>query len=176
MELFVFNVQSVSEVITNSSSELFVFEGNTENEVISILDSIYPNWRDEYDDPKKVADFSKEEIEDYLYNINVLDSWIWDDSKFLEMKKNESFRCCDLAKELGLSMTEAFDNWDDWDLTDRKNKSWEDRQLKLSDKFIEKFKESAEKENTYALYSYDDNPLWEYQELLMEVAERHHLG
>lgn len=43
MELFVFKIQSSSDVITNSSSELFVFEGNTKNEVISILDSIYPN-------------------------------------------------------------------------------------------------------------------------------------
>lgn len=175
MELFVFKIQSISDVITNSSSELFVFSGNNESEVIDILDSIYPNWRDEYDDPKKVANFDKEEIEDYLYDTNVLESYFWEDDNFDKLYKNESLSCCDLARDLGLSMTEAFDNWKTWDPTS-KNKTWESRKLQLSDKFVEKFKENAEKEKIYALYSYEDNPLWEYQELLMEVAERHHLG
>lgn len=176
MELFVFKIQSISDVITNSSSELFVFDGNDKKEVIDILDSIYPNWRDEYDEPQKVADFDREKIYNFLINTNIIEIYyFWNKKEFYDGYKNEILKCCYLARELGLSMTEAFDNWETWDPTDR-NLNWEAIQLKISDKFVEKFKEKAEKEKIYALYSLDENPLWEYQELLSEVAERHHLG
>ncbi len=177
-ELFVFKIQSVSEVITNSSSELYVFEGNNEKEIIGILDSIYPNWRDEYYEPESVADFNSDSLRNFLDNINELGSrdyyWMKED-EFNSKKQKEELCCCKFAKSLGLKPSEAFENWEKWNPTDRKL-DWENRHLELSDKFMEKYKEKAEKEKTYALYSIDENPNWDYQELLMEVAERYHLG
>lgn len=51
--LFVFQIQSFTDVVTNSSSELFVFTGTT-GVVSDMLDSNVPGWEHEYDDPQSV--------------------------------------------------------------------------------------------------------------------------
>jgi hypothetical protein len=177
MELFVFKIQSVSDVITNSSSELFVFDGNNENEVREILDSIYPNWKNEYNSPKDVSKFDKEELSDFLENTREINGWeeyYLKKPDFELRKKNMELRCCELSSEIGLKPEEAYDNWEIWDPTNHED--WQNISLKISDKFVDKFKEHANKEKIFALYSLDENPDWEYQELLSEVADRYHLG
>lgn len=44
-KLFIFNIQSFSDIITNSSSELFVFNNHsrTEENIVQLLNSIYPD-------------------------------------------------------------------------------------------------------------------------------------
>ena len=42
--LFIIKIQSQSDVITNSSSELFIFDDkNSKEEVIDLLNNVYPN-------------------------------------------------------------------------------------------------------------------------------------
>lgn len=63
--LFVFQIQSFTDVVTNSSSELFVFTGTT-GVVSDMLDSNVPGWEHEYDDPQSVQDLSPNSLEIYL--------------------------------------------------------------------------------------------------------------
>lgn len=177
MELFVFKIQSISDVITNSSSELFVFEGNDGNEVIEILDSIYPDWKNEYDYPKDVSEFDKDELLSFLENIRQINGWedyYLKKQDFEARKKNMDLQCCKLSSEIGLKPEEAYDNWEIWNPTDHQD--FQNAYLKISDKFVEKFRERAGKAKMYALYSLDENPDWDYQLLLSEVAYRYHLG
>ena len=60
--LFVFQIQSFTDVVTNSSSELFVFTGTT-GVVSDMLDSNVPGWEHEYDDPQSVQDLSPNSLE-----------------------------------------------------------------------------------------------------------------
>lgn len=81
--IFVFSLQSVSDIITNSSSELFVFtKENSVEEVISILDDIYPNWRKEYNKPQLLRDVSDKDLDTYLdyaryYNMHDYNRSYW---------------------------------------------------------------------------------------------------
>lgn len=50
--LFEFNIQSITDIITNSSSELFVFKNRELNDLILIISTIHPYWDSEYYKPK----------------------------------------------------------------------------------------------------------------------------
>lgn len=42
--LFEFNIQSITDIITNSSSELFVFKNRELEDLVLILSLIHPCW------------------------------------------------------------------------------------------------------------------------------------
>lgn len=48
--LFVIAVDNMINLITNSSSELFVLNGETLNSVKELVESIYPEYRKEYEE------------------------------------------------------------------------------------------------------------------------------
>ena len=48
--LFAIKVNNVVDVITNSSSELFVLKGETKNIVEEMITNIYPNYKNEYEE------------------------------------------------------------------------------------------------------------------------------
>lgn len=61
--LFIIKIQSQSDVITNSSSELFIFDNkNSKDEVIDLLNNVYPNWRDEYAEPVPFSEIGKDSL------------------------------------------------------------------------------------------------------------------
>lgn len=61
--LFIIKIQSQSDVITNSSSELFIFDNkNSKDEVINLLDNVYPDWRDEYAEPVPFSEIDENEL------------------------------------------------------------------------------------------------------------------
>ena len=61
--LFIIKIQSQSDVITNSSSELFIFDDkNSKEEVIDLLNNVYPNWRDEYDEPIPFSEIDENDL------------------------------------------------------------------------------------------------------------------
>lgn len=92
--MFNFKINSVSNVITNSSSELFVFNDNDSVEnVISILDNIYPDWRKEYCDPIRLKDCDNDNFETYCHNC-ILDVYISD----IHMYHNRNFDVIEDAK------------------------------------------------------------------------------
>ena len=61
--LFIIKIQSQSDVITNSSSELFIFDDkNSKEEVIELLDNVYPDWRKEYAEPVPFSEIDENDL------------------------------------------------------------------------------------------------------------------
>jgi len=60
-------IQSYSDIITNSSSELFVFDNKDSiDEVITALDDICPDWNAEYNEPIDLGNAENDDIDDYI--------------------------------------------------------------------------------------------------------------
>lgn len=174
MILFKFSIQSVSDVITNSSSELFVFRNRTKELVSNLLDSLYPDWRTEYKDPEPIKEMSEDTLRRYISW--TLDKWgaIWKDeeipeSMWPEKKGNSEF--AKIARDHGLS-PEKF--WKFWSRYNPNDKNWRYRYPEISKAGMNAFKRIHK--NEIALWSKDENPNWEWQEKLETVATRYHLG
>ena len=174
--LFVFNIQSYSDIITNSSSELFVFDSNSVQEVEKLLDDCVPGWREEYDNPIKFSDMSEERQEDYIYC--VVDYFYFDDFKYETpeafneaiIRRYHKLTC--LPKE---EIPKLFDNWNDFELDDPKDIRYYYFSLRLSDYGLKVFKDKFC--DDICLWSFDENPNWTRQEVLMTIGgKRYHLG
>lgn len=177
--LFRFRIQSLSDIITNSSSELFVFKNHNMQAVILTLDALYPNWRNEYEEPEFVKDMDDKRLEDYL-------GWVFDSyaseyrgNSCKKIKKDEweelklnPYSCpgASIAEKFKKKPEELFSNWNEWSPW----AYWENKYLKWTDEGIKLYKEHYGED--IALWSIGENPKWEYQEKLMEVAKRYHLG
>ena len=64
--LYVFQPHSIVDIITNSSSELFVFKGKTKNMVEEMIASSYPNYLKEYEELKNIDDLTPDELDDFV--------------------------------------------------------------------------------------------------------------
>lgn len=175
---FIFGIQSKSDVITNSSSELFVFKSQeTAEEVIDLLNTIYPGWRNEYREPKEADKLDKDELYWLLERFTPYSFWGEDrytrNPEVFEMgKRNKMLKECELPKFLGLTEEETYNNWETWNPCDN---DWENRYLQLSDQCFSKFKDWCIKNHLISLFSIDENPNWEKQKILMDYAERIHM-
>lgn len=206
--LFIIKIQSQSDVITNSSSELFIFDDkNSKDEVIELLDNVYPNWRDEYDEPVPFSEIdenklwyllpnSKYDIEncflrtviDYINKLGIHKKDFYSDPKCNELLEsfNEKLKSTkyDLpevkfAREYGLEPEVFWNGFNDLkvELEVSYNADWKYpscSELEIS----EEGKEALIKANSnvWLLYSLDENPDWDHQEDLMQIATRIHLG
>lgn len=152
VKIFEFNVDNVIDLITNSSSELFVLEGETKQEVIDMIESIYPNYLNEYDEVKCITECSDDELDTYLSNVY------------------GSYRAhpLDICKNFGLDPMVLYSNLSDMEI----GENWYPY---CSKKGIELIK-SKLNPKTYLLFSLSDNPDWDKQEELMGIASRYHLG
>ena len=65
--IITFAVDNTIDLITNSSSELFVLSGDTREIVTEMVESVYPEFRNEYDEIKSSRDLSGEEL-DYFFS------------------------------------------------------------------------------------------------------------
>ncbi len=150
-KLFVFNVSNVIDLITNSSSELFILSGNNMNEVKSLIESVYPNYLSEYQEVVSIDNISEEELDTYLtYEYNT-----WDDR-------------LTLSKVFNTDPNVLYSNYSDFET----KKYWHGR---ISDVGYSLIREKLPKD-MYFLYSINENPNWEMQENLMNIATRYHLG
>jgi hypothetical protein len=151
---FVFNPHSVVDVITNSSSELFVGMGDNKQEIEDLVRSIYPNYLDEYYPIKSTNDLDRYELESYLnYRFEY-----WSNSEQKLIQNNIP----GLTKEEMLLLN--------------KNGYYSDVVTDDEDR-MNRIKEALDPDNTmFFLFSRDDNPDWDMQERLMDVMERYHLG
>lgn len=201
--LFVFNIQSTSDVITNSSSELFVFnDKGSKAQAIELLDSIYPNWRSEYEEPKELKDASDRELDIYFYNVTGINSYFdsdcskaikkffgrfENDARYLSCSEIETIRAnwskekdsqaIPICKELGLTPEEAFSNWaiyDPFDTTAYYMQNIAITNLELTATFKDAYKKKHG--DTVLLFSLYENPDWEMQEEIEKYAIRFHLG
>jgi hypothetical protein len=65
-QLFVIKVDHSIDLITNSSSELFVLEGKSLDTVKELIASIYPEYLTEYDEVKPTSELTTDELEIYI--------------------------------------------------------------------------------------------------------------
>ena len=64
--LFTISVDNTIDIITNSSSELFVLNGETLNSVKELVESIYPEYRKEYEEIVALRDASDSDVDTYV--------------------------------------------------------------------------------------------------------------
>lgn len=180
--IFVFNVNHGVDLITNSSSELFVLKGKTKEIVEEMITSIYPNYLDEYESIKHIDDISVDQLNvyfDYLCSPHIWpakrsDYPIIDGFTFEELytpKKNWRTGVVEDPAWNGEIQYELKNNLEtspfkfngyhqfvtDFNFDDIKNKLDPNKEM-------------------YFLFSIDENPNWDYQEKLMDIGERFHLG
>lgn len=165
--LFVFQVQSFTDVVTNSSSELFVYTG-TESEIEKLLNNTVPGWEDEYYGPMSLDNISKDDLETYLnYAYDTYDWNSWD--RVITRKNSNQTRW---AKEFGIDPHQLYSNYSNWDPS---SKDYKISQLRLRDGWDTLIREKLPK-NLVFVFSSDENPDWDRQEIMMDYGTRYHLG
>ena len=203
--LFIIKIQSQSDVITNSSSELFIFDDkNSKEEVIELLDNVYPDWRKEYAEPIPFSEIKENDlwylfpdshfdiegdfhriICDHIKESKVPYKDFIETSECNELLKefNKNLKTgkynlleVELAREYGLEPEVFWTNFDDLKV-EIKGEEWK----YIDCPFLEISEEGKEalikaNSNSWLLYSLDENPNWDHQEDLMEIATRIHLG
>lgn len=139
--MFVFRVNHILDIITNSSSELFIFRGKSADAVREMIKTVYPDYLNEYEDIKGVESLDGEELENYINRL--VDYGV--------MKEEDFPRGTFSGLETSSFMVEM----------NRKA-------------IIEAINKHGP---TYFLMSLGDNPDFDYQEKLENIAEtRIHLG
>jgi len=150
-KIFEFNVDNTIDIITNSSSELFVLKGKTKEIVEEMIREVYPSFEDEY----KLVTIEECDEDDLSTYIN---------SVFLKYDSDDFAMC----KKLNVRPNILYKNFGMYDIENYwiGEYSKEGREISLNN--IPK--------NTYLLFSLDENPNWDMQERLMTIASRYHLG
>lgn len=171
-------LQSFSDVITNSSSELFVFLNGTTEFVKNQLDQFVPGWNEEYEYPILFSDMNEKDQEKYI-------EWVFDlpwffDQDYYDVETYNKAIVKHVTRTLCIPDEEVpmiFDNWNKPDyFEDRFGNKHTTYHLKISDFGYELLKNKYK--NDICLWSIDENPNWERQELIMSIlgARRYHLG
>ena len=155
MVLFEFKIHSVIDIITNSSSELFVFEAKTIEILKNLIKGVYPNYLKEYREVQLLSESSDEDLECYidtLYNtygesnnIHIFPGILQEDTYYIDNIERDRIY------------------------------------FMLKEDFVEKNREKLLKiidpeNNTWLLYSIDENPYFDMQERLSQIGTRYHLG
>ena len=156
--LFKLNIDNVIDIITNSSSELFVLKADSAEIVKELLESIYPDYLTEYVAPIQPKDMDAYALDTYLDCVNG-----WENTK----------ENCVVYE--GFTFEEMYEPTlfpDPWNKTPKyvlKNGFIDDNY----DKIINQVDPGNK---TWCLYSIDENPNWDMQEKLEQIAQRYHLG
>jgi len=167
--LFRFNIQSTSDVITNSSSELFVFKNkNSLSEVVDLLNEIYPDWEGEYLIPEQVKTMNDDDLDFYL-------DWVYGGNDWNAEREGitrETSKQTRVAREFNLDPAEIYANWD---VFDPQSDDWRNKYVEFNREKLDLVREKLS-ENEWALWSKDENPDYEMQEILEKYSRRYHLG
>lgn len=152
--LFVFYVDNTIDLITNSSSELFVLKGDTKENVIEMIKTEYPDYLNEYDEVEALAELSDSHLETYL-------SYAWENW-------NDKLG---ISKKFDIDPTILYSNFEKYGTKEYWYGRYSEEGMKiLREKLVEKLG------NCFFLFSIDDNPNWEMQEKLENLGSRYHLG
>lgn len=165
--LFVFQIQSFTDVVTNSSSELFVFTG-TANTVSDLLNASVPGWEDEYETPLSVQELSDNELEMYLSYAYDSYDWNWSNRKITRETSHQDR----WAKEFNIDPNQLYENYTEWDPS---SENYKISQLRLKEGWSKLIKEKLSKDLVF-VFSIHENPNWERQENMMTFGTRYHLG
>lgn len=176
--IFVITVDNIIDLITNSSSELFVFNGKNKETVREMLSSIYPEWENEYEDIKNISELSIDELDTFFSYATGSHCW--------PAKKS------DYGIPNGFTFDELYEKELDYGSGEVKSPAWNGEyqyKLKSNDKEYPIFGKFVTEENKeelinkldpdksmWFLFSIGENPNWEMQERLWNVGGRYHLG
>jgi hypothetical protein len=171
--IFVINVQHTIDLITNSSSELFVLRGKTKEAIMQMLDGVALGWRDEYEEPKNIAYLSLDEINVYF--------------SYATYAHCSPARKRDYPVLKGFTFDELYEQDDDgrkaWNgevqYRLRNNKHSEqkwDRDFVTEENREQMIEKLCPDKDMWFLFSFDENPNFARQEALESIASRYHLG
>lgn len=174
--LFIIQVENSIDLITNSSSELFVMNGETLDNVREMIESAHPNYLDEYYEVVALRDATPENINTYL-------SWIedpfyhggnyWKLSDEERKSKKEKSKI-QFAKRFGMTPEECYSDYEN--RNDKEKYPYSFWYNIKEDALIKIAKQLDPDGKIFLLFSIDDNPNWDYQEKLSDFATRYHLG
>ncbi len=180
--LLVININNVIDIITNSSSELFVMQGESLSIVEEMVTNVYPHYKNEYEDLVCIKNASLETKQTYIWavlNIEIDSSNLYNnmDAIIKLMAKAKV-----LASKYNMEVTEFFKHYgnSDEEFVDMIIKDSNDDfkcvwfDTELSEKAVDKILEPYD--GSYVLMSLEENPDWEYQEKLELIGDRYHLG
>ena len=170
--LFTISVDNTIDIITNSSSELFVLNGETLNSVKELVESIYPEYRKEYEEIVALRDASDSDVDTYESQIgdSFYDRWNYTKNMSKEERKQYDIQeDTKQAQKYGLTPEEFFENWND-----RNNECYYSR---ISSKGYDAIRKTLDPNGKiFLLLSIDGNPDCYMQEALMDIGRRYHLG
>lgn len=165
--LFVFQMQSFTDVVTNSSSELFVFTGTT-NIVNDLLNASVPGWEDEYETPESVQELRPDDLETYLSYAYDNYDWNWNNRRITR----ETSMQTRWAKEFNIDPNDLYENYQEWDPS---SENWKISHLRLKKGWDKLIKQKLNP-NLVFVFSRRENPNWERQETMETFGTRYHLG
>lgn len=170
--MFIIRPHSIVDIITNSSSELFVFEGKEKDAIDEMLKIVYPNYLTEYEELKNITELSVEDLDLYISFATGSNSW--------PAKKE------DYVILPGFTFDELYQPERDY-RTGEIKPAWNGEiQYRLKQNSNYRFVTKENKndiinricpdKNMFFLFSMDENPKYEYQQRLEMFGQRIHLG
>lgn len=171
--LFTFNIDNAIDIITNSSSELFILEEETQELALEMVKEAYPEYLSEYEPLVALRDANSSQISTYLSWVS--DSWYdnYRESRHLseeERIKADMRKAIMKAEKYGMTPETFYTNWDK--RTD--GKWWYGN---ISEEGLRNAAKTLDPDGKiFLLFSIDENPNWEAQESLEAICQRYHLG
>ena len=170
--LFVIAVDNMINLITNSSSELFVLNGETLNSVKELVENIYPEYKRDYREPIALRDADNSDVNTYINWVEDSSYDRWYHTRNMSKEQRIQYNIQEYIKQAqkyGLNPEEFFENWD--------NRNDEHYYSNISSKGYDVIRKTLDPNGKiFLLFSHDDNPNWDMQEALMSIGERYHLG
>ena len=166
-------VDNVVDIITNSSSELFILSGDTKEIVQEMVSDVYPNYLNEYEQIVPLREADDDQIDTYLDKIEDPIWNIWEATRNMSEEEERLYRikvATKIAKKYKMTPDEYYIDWED-----TKNKKYFYPQASI--KGLRKAAELLDPNGQiFLMFSIKDNPNWDMQEKLMEIGTRYHLG
>lgn len=166
-------VDNVVDIITNSSSELFILSGDTKEIVQEMVSDVYPNYLNEYEQIVPLREADDDQIDTYLDKIEAPIWNIWEATRNMSEEEERLYRikvATKIAKKYKMTPDEYYIDWED-----TKNKKYFYPQASI--KGLRKAAELLDPNGQiFLMFSIKDNPNWDMQEKLMEIGTRYHLG
>ena len=200
--LYIFQPHSIVDIITNSSSELFVFKGKSKETIENAIEEIYPDYLREYEPLVYIMDASIDDIENFLYYHCSPNHWpaerheypligdytfdeLYEVDEEFNLGNRVSYRLKDNTRPPSFKKIKKYTDFqkeldpyeeEDWD-GETQNHIWHHRRFVTEENRMEVINRIDPKHQMYFMYSRDENPNWECQEMLTEIGgKRYHLG
>ena len=167
--MFIFHIDSIVDIITNSSSELFIMKAEGKDVIIELIESVLPDFRDTYGEPILLKDCSGYEL--YLY---VFYNYTFTGSANEGYGGKKTFNVINgfTFEEMYVPFLELYPH-----LFNKSYPNYYKNEYELRNNFIEDNRERIIKavdphNNIWLMKSLDDNPDNEIYEKLLPIGRR----